>query len=154
VTLEFRDAQPADLDAILAIERASFPIPWSPETLIPELVQDGRRQPLIAQLDGEPVAFALVWVIADERHLVNFAVHPDRRREGIGREMLAAVLDRARVEGARIVTLEVRATNEAALELYRGFGFIEVALRPRYYPDTREDAVIMLLDLRAEGPGA
>ena len=122
--------------------------------LIPELVEDGRHQPVLALLDGEPVGFALVWVIADERHLVNFAVEPRHRRAGIGRQMLSGVVERAREEGARMITLEVRSTNEAALALYRDFGFIEVALRPRYYPDTREDAVIMLLELPQPGEGS
>lgn len=147
MNLEFRLAGPADLEAILSIEQSSFSIPWTRETLIPELADDGRHQPVLALLGGEPVGFALVWVIADERHLVNFAVEPGHRRAGIGRRMLSWVIDRARDEGARMVTLEVRSTNEAALALYRDFGFIEVALRPRYYPDTREDAVIMLLEI-------
>jgi ribosomal-protein-alanine N-acetyltransferase len=101
--------------------------------------------PLLASIDGDAVGFALAWVVADEMHLVNFAVEPARRREGIGRALLTEVLDRARQRAINMVTLEVRDTNEAARVLYREFGFIEVALRPGYYPDTREDAVIMLL---------
>jgi ribosomal-protein-alanine N-acetyltransferase len=151
VTLEIRLAGPADLDAILAIERSSFPVPWTREVLLPELQEDERHQPVLALLQGEPVGFALIWVIADERHLVNFAVDPDHRRKGIGRRMLAGIIDRAREEGANLVTLEVRSTNDAARELYLDFGFIDVALRPRYYPDTREDAVIMLLELSSPG---
>ena len=152
MTLEFRAAGPGDLEAILAIEQASFSIPWTRIALDPELEPDGRHQPVIALIDGKAVGFALVWVIADERHLVNFAVDPSFRRQGIGRQMLEGVIGRARDEGATMVTLEVRATNEAARGLYREAGFMEIALRPRYYPDTLEDAVIMLLPLDG-GPG-
>jgi len=143
----FRNAGPGDLDAILAIERACFSIPWTAEALAPELEVDGRHEPVLAMLGGEPVGFALVWVIADERHLVNLAVDPGHRRQGIGQQMLTEVIERARADGARLVTLEVRESNEAARKLYRDFGFIDVALRPHYYPDSREDAVIMLLEI-------
>jgi ribosomal-protein-alanine N-acetyltransferase len=139
---------------ILPIERACFDAPWSASTLAPELVNDGRHQPVLAFLDGVPVGFALVWVIDDERHLVNFAVDPACRLRGIGRQLLDGVVQRAREEGARLIPLEVRETNEAARRLYADFGFVDVALRPRYYPDTREDAVIMLLEIdRAEAGG-
>ena len=147
MNLEFRSALPGDLDAILTIEQACFPSPWTAGTLAPELVADGRHDPILVTLDGETVGFALVWVIADERHLVNFAVDPRLRRRGIGREMLTGIIERARRDGARLITLEVREGNEAARKLYRDFGFIDVALRPRYYPDTHEDAVIMLLEI-------
>jgi ribosomal-protein-alanine N-acetyltransferase len=154
VNLEFRRAGPADLDAILSLEQSSFSIPWTRAVLEPELAEDDRHQPVLALLDGEPIGFALVWVIADERHLVNFAVDPGHRRKGIGREMLSGIIGRARDDGARLVTLEVRSTNEPARELYRDFGFVDVALRPRYYPDTHEDAVIMLLEISTRGSEA
>ena len=152
MSVRFRRALPTDLESILAIEQASFSIPWTAEALIPELSDDGRHLPLLAVLDGATVGFALLWVVADEMHLVNFAVDPGLRRKGIGRAMMDEVLERARANETRLLTLEVRDTNAAARELYRGFGFVEVALRPRYYPDTDEDAVIMLLEL-GEPPG-
>ena len=143
----FRRAGPADLEVVAAIERECFRIPWSEDALRPELADDGRHLPLIAEVEGEAAGFALVWVVADELHLVNFAVRPALRRRGIGRALLAEVLDRARERDLRRVTLEVREGNEAARALYREFGFVEIALRPAYYPDTREDAVIMLREL-------
>lgn len=151
--LRIRSAGPADLPEILAIERASFTLPWSEAALLPELAEDGRHAPLLAFADDAAAGFALIWTIADELHLVNFAVHPSFRRRGVGRALLEEVFRGARERGLRRVTLEVRESNEAARELYRQFGFVEIALRPRYYPDTREDAVIMLCDLTAPGAG-
>jgi len=151
---EYRRATSDDLEAILEIERASFSIPWSPQAIGPELQDDTRHLPLVALLDDCIVAFALLWVIGDEVHLVNFAVRPEQRRAGVGRALLVEVLARARARSVRRVTLEVREGNEVARLLYREFGFAEVALRPRYYPDTREDAVIMLLELADDGGAA
>ncbi len=145
--LLFRRAGPEDFEGILEIERASFPVPWTAAELAPELEEDGRHLPLVAFINDELVAFALVRIVAGELHLVNFAVKPARRREGVGQALLDEVLARARDRGTKIVTLEVRDGNEAARELYRASGFVEVALRPDYYPDTSEDAVIMLKTL-------
>lgn len=147
MNLVFRQAGPGDLEAILEIEQASFSIPWTEAGVSPELEDDGQHLPLVAFRDGVLVAFALIWILADELHLVNFAVRPELRREGIGQALLDEVLARAVQQGSAIVTLEVRDGNEAARELYRASGFVEVALRSGYYPDTREDAVIMLKTL-------
>jgi [ribosomal protein S18]-alanine N-acetyltransferase len=150
--LRTRRAVPADLPRVMAIERASFSAPWSEDSIASELAAgDPRRLPWVAELDGVIVAFALVWVVADELHLVSFAVDPAMRRRGIGQLLLDAVLDTPEAKRASIMTLEVRATNRAALALYRRNGFLDIALRPRYYPDTDEDAVVMLKPL---GSGA
>lgn len=152
--LRTRRAVPADLPRVMAIERASFSAPWSEDSIAVELASgDPRRLPWVAELDGDIVAFALVWVVADELHLVSFAVDPAMRRRGIGQLLLDTVLDTPEAKRASIMTLEVRASNHAALALYRRNGFLDIALRPRYYPDTDEDAVVMLKPL-ASGPAA
>lgn len=147
MTVHLRRAGPEDLPAVRAIEERSFSVPWSDRSLLVELQDDGRHLPLLALVDGEPAGFALVWSVADEMHLVNFAVDPRFRRQGIGRALLEQVFAEARERDLRRITLEVREGNEAARALYRQFGFVEIALRPRYYPDTREDAVIMLCEI-------
>jgi ribosomal-protein-alanine N-acetyltransferase len=144
---DFRRAGPADLPAVLAIERASFGVPWSEAAVRPELVDDGRHLPVLAVVGDHVAGFALIWVIVDELHLVNFAIDPAFRRRGVGRALLEEIFRLARERGLLRVTLEVRESNEAARALYRGFGFVEVALRPDYYPDTRENALIMLCEL-------
>jgi ribosomal-protein-alanine N-acetyltransferase len=81
-------------------------------------------------------------VLADEMHLLNLAVHPAHRRRGIARFLLTTALVRARSQGAAVVWLEVRPSNRAALALYHSFGFEEVGIRPGYYTDNGEDALI------------
>ena len=149
-----RPATREDLDAIVAIERASFSDPWSPRLLGDELEADPRRRPFVALDDDRIVGFALFWVIVDEIHLVNVAVAPEARRRGVAQAMLDHVLTTEAGRRAAIMTLEVRVTNEAAIAFYRRNGFVDVALRPRYYPDTGEDALVMLKTLRGPSPGA
>ena len=139
-----RAAGPDDLDGILAVETACFREPWSAQNLAAELDGDPRRMPLVAVLGAEIVGFGLFWVIADEIHLVNLAVLPAWRRHGLAQAMLDHALASEAGRAASIVTLEVRVTNAAAIALYRRNGFIDLALRRGYYPDTGEDALVML----------
>jgi ribosomal-protein-alanine N-acetyltransferase len=90
----------------------------------------------------ETWGFVIFWVVADEMHLLNLAVHPAHRRRGISRALLTAAMEQARSRGAAVVWLEVRPSNQAALTLYRSFGFEEVGVRRNYYTDNGEDALI------------
>jgi ribosomal-protein-alanine N-acetyltransferase len=81
--------------------------------------------------------------MVDESHITTFGVHPDWRRQGIGRQLLLSLFDLSVRIGARRMTLEVRASNDVAQELYRSFGFSETGRRPRYYTDDGEDAIVM-----------
>lgn len=148
--LHIRLAEPDDLDAIVALEEEIFPTPWSRASLALELEPDRGRHPVLALKGGVPVGFALVWAVADELHMVTLGVVPAQRRQGIAAAILEWVLASPPAALSRIMTLEVREQNEAARGLYRRFGFREVAIRPRYYPDTHEDAIVMLREL----PGA
>ena len=84
-------------------------------------------------------------------HILNLAVHPERRRRGLARRLLAEGLAQARKLGAELAWLEVRPTNLPALALYASFGFKEVGRRPRYYDDTQEDALLLTLDWSEDG---
>jgi ribosomal-protein-alanine N-acetyltransferase len=146
--MKLRRATLADLDTLEQLERAVFRVPWSRQSLAAEL--DGRpgRIALIALDDfGVVSGFAFGWRVADELHVVSVAVADSRRRQGIGRALMVGLIESPEAAGAVIATLEVRAGNEAAQALYRSFGFRPIALRPRYYPDNQEDAVVMLCDL-------
>ncbi len=145
--LRIRRAGPEDLPRLLALERAIFPHPWSRAMIEAELRPEPERIPLLAFLGDEPVGYAFCWRVADELHLVNLGVLARCRRRGVGRALLGRVLADPAAAGAALMTLEVRRSNEAAIAFYRGQDFRAVAIRPRYYPDTDEDAVIMLREL-------
>jgi ribosomal-protein-alanine N-acetyltransferase len=135
---------------LLAVERiecASFDDPWTRSALLQELVPSSLRLPLVLELAGEVVGYLMAWRGADELHILNLAVAPERRRQGLAARLLDAALMLARRGGLSAVTLEVRPGNEAARQLYRSFGFTEAGRRPGYYADTGEDALILTLDL-------
>ena len=98
---------------------------------------------LVARVGGRIVAYGGMWLMVDEAHITTFAVHPAWRRQRIGERLLLAFLDLARDRHAREATLEVRLSNLAARRLYEKYGFRPVGLRPRYYSDNNEDALIM-----------
>lgn len=136
-----RAATAADVDAIDAISRHAFIQPWPRQTFVDELTRPHGR--LIVAVDRDVViGFANFWLVADEVHLLAIAVDPDRRRGGVGAALLAAVL--AAGADARVITLEVRASNVPAIALYRAHGFVAVATRRGYYGGDDEDAVVML----------
>ena len=138
-----------DLPAVMEIDRLSFPLPWPERSFRYEVLENPASNMLVAGLPGSedhrPIGFAGFWLIVDEAHISTIAVHPDWRRTGVGAELLVAVLDLADRLGAEMATLEVRVSNEAAVNLYRKFGFRIVGRRPRYYRDNDEDALLMTL---------
>lgn len=138
-----------DLPAVMEIDRLSFPLPWPERSFRYEVLENPASNMLVAgplgSEDHRPIGFAGFWLIVDEAHISTIAVHPDWRRTGVGAELLVAVLDLADRLGAEMATLEVRVSNEAAVNLYRKFGFRIVGRRPRYYRDNDEDALLMTL---------
>ena len=135
-----------DLPAVHAIERASFDSPWPPDAYRSELETNRLAQYLVVRAADSVVAYAGMWLMVDEAHIITFAVHPIWRRQRIGERLLLALLDLAEDAGANEATLEVRLSNLAARRLYEKFGFRPVGLRPRYYSDNGEDALIMTTD--------
>jgi len=133
----------ADIPEVQAIEHASFTTPWPPQAYRSELETNRLATYLVARIDGMVVGFAGVWMMVDEAHITTFAVHPAWRRRRIGERLLLAVMDLALDRQAREATLEVRLSNLAARRLYEKYGFRPVGLRPRYYSDDDEDALIM-----------
>ena len=140
----------ADLDAVLAIERLSFPTPWERQAFSEEVARPWARLEVLRQVEtGGVVAFCNYWLVADELHILNVAVHPDERRRGHAARLLEHILSEASRNKTRVVSLEVRLSNHAAQALYRKFGFREVGTRPRYYADNGEDALLMDRELSA-----
>ena len=139
-----------DLPEVHAIERASFDAPWPPEAYRNDLETNRLAQYLVARVGDEIAAYGGMWLMVDEGHIITFAVHPDWRRQHIGERLLLAFLDLAADRGAHEATLEVRLSNLPARRLYEKFGFRPVGLRPRYYSDNGEDALIMTTDPLAD----
>lgn len=137
----------ADVEAVAAIEADVFTTPWSAGTFASLL---GRPTLELLVLDDERVGvigYAVLWCILDQGELANVAVTPRLRGRGLGTYLLARVLDVGRERGIQTMFLEVRASNEQALDLYRRFGFSDVGRRKAYYDHPREDALIMAAKL-------
>ncbi len=135
-----------DLPAVHAIERASFAVPWPDDAYRNEIRTNRLASYVVARVGDDVVGFAGLWVMVDEAHITTFAVDPRWRRRGVGERMLLALLDLAVARRAREATLEVRLSNLPARKLYEKHGFRPVGIRPRYYSDNGEDALIMTTD--------
>jgi [ribosomal protein S18]-alanine N-acetyltransferase len=132
-----------DLDEVLEIERASFSMPWSRGAFMYEIERNRVARCWVVREEGGVVGYLCLWEVADELHITNVAVHPAHRRRGLGRMLLAHVLQDAGRRSLSLVGLEVRPTNTEARALYESFGFRVVGRRRGYYYDTGEDALIM-----------
>lgn len=163
----FDEMRLGDLDQVLEIERLSYPTPWSKRAFQSELTENAYAHYYVARLKpdssyakGAPdvysggqssavrsiVGYIGVWVILDEAHITNVAVHPNFRRMGLGERLMRFAFDKALEFGATRVTLEVRVSNIPAQNLYKKLGFQERGIRKGYYTDTNEDAIIMWKD--------
>ncbi len=147
--LAFGPLTEADLDEALVIENLLFTDPW-PRQFFLEEIRVPQSVACAARHRGKLAGYLLAWRLDAEMHLGNLAVAPEYQRRGAGQALLEWLLVRAQEAGAERITLEVRASNFAAQELYRRFGFDAVALRRGYYQDSGEDALVMLKDLRSE----
>jgi [ribosomal protein S18]-alanine N-acetyltransferase len=150
--MSLRDARSGDIDAILEIERASFPDPpWSRHSFV-ALLDNPRVSFTVASTENPQSAggaadivlgYVVTWIVADEAEIANLAVRPDRRRMGIGRMLLEASISAALSRGAESVYLDVRESNVAARALYEARGFAAVGRRVKYYRNPIEDALVL-----------
>ena len=149
MAIRIRDASHRDLARIVEIEQLAFPTPWSLSAFRRELTLPFSRLMVAVVGDDQaavPAGFLCRWLVADECHVLNIAVHPEHRRFGLGAELLSTTISEAREKSADLVTLEVRRSNLAARCLYRKFDFEERRLRRHYY-GPGEDAIVMELRL-------
>ncbi len=140
----------ADLDEVLDIERRSFPEPWSRGMFLHELKLPFSTTILGRAADPphELLGYVCWWLIGDEVQILNIAVHPQHRRQGIGSALVQLVMREVEARAIRTVTLEVRRGNEAAIALYRDLGFSETGARRNYYG--RGDDALLMTWSRAE----
>jgi ribosomal-protein-alanine N-acetyltransferase len=146
--LAFRRARPEDVGRVMEIEQEGFLHPWSRELIERELGH-AWSQVLVAEdgADGPVVGYIVFWLVHDEVHVLNVATALAARRRGVGRALMEAAEGEGRRRGARIATLEVRRSNVPALSLYRAMGYRQVGVRPNYYAEENEDAIVMVKNL-------
>ncbi len=146
MNLTIRKMTVDDVSAVVDLDKKSFSLPWPERSFRLELTDNPASRCWVAELDGKLVGMIVVWLIVDEAHVATIATHPDYRRQGIGKRLLAHALRHMIRDGARSSFLEVRESNFAAQEMYRKFGYEITGRRRRYYRDNDEDAVLMNLE--------
>jgi tRNA threonylcarbamoyl adenosine modification protein TsaD/ribosomal-protein-alanine acetyltransferase len=150
VSARIRVMRDEDIDGVVAIERASFPRPWTRGMFVDELLLGSARHWVVADSPWGLLGYAGLMEADGEGHVLNLAVRDDARDAGVGAALLADLMCDAGRRGLDRMTLEVRPSNEAALVVYRRAGFAEEGRRPGYYGETGEDALIMwTADLRS-----
>ena len=154
VGVKVRDATAGDLPRIIEIERLSFAQPWSLDSFKRELMLPFSRIAVAVEMHrartddrGPVMGFLCRWLVADECHILNVAVHPEARRSGVGLALMTEIISEAKSKKIRLMTLEVRRWNVPARSLYRKLRFVEQRLRTNYY-GPGEDAIVMELNLR------
>ena len=140
--LTFRQMTQDDADAIAAIEEKCFAMPWKRDDFWREAMNELASY-IVGELDGKIVAYAGAWVSFNQAEVMNVAVDPEMRGQGIGTLLFGELIKIVKSRGATAITLEVRPSNEAAIKLYKNFGLRSVGRRKGYYLDNGEDALIM-----------
>lgn len=139
-TVVLRAMQRDDIAAAHALEGRVYALAWSPQVFADELDQPSRRY-VVAEVGEAFAGYGGVMVVGDEAHITTVVVDPEHRQNRVGTRLMLVLIDHALASGAEALTLEVRASNEAAQALYRRFGMAPVGVRKQYYRD--EDALIM-----------
>ena len=136
-----------DVDEVYIVEEDCFVDPWSKDSIRKELKNNLARY-LVAQLDNKIVGYVGVWFVVDEGHITNVAVHSDYRGKKIGDRLVKEMVELCKENNLVAMTLEVRASNTVAQNLYRKYGFKMGGIRKEYYNDNKEDAIIMWNQLK------
>lgn len=144
ISVKFEYASGGHVTQMYEIEKQSFTTPWSPESLLKDVVDNRLATYIVAKAGGKVVAYAGFWLVLDEAHIMNIAVRKEYRGKGIGKAILDELLKKALSRGAASVGLEVREKNTTAIRMYENAGFIKNGIRKGYYTDTGENAVLMV----------
>ncbi|RKD32367.1 ribosomal protein S18-alanine N-acetyltransferase [Thermohalobacter berrensis] len=141
--LILREMETKDLEEVLYIENTCFTTPWSKNAFIKEITENKLAKYIVAQLEDKVVGYGGMWIILDEGHITNIAVAPNYRGLGIGSAIVKELINICKKLEINRMTLEVRKSNIVAQNLYEKYGFKACGVRPKYYSDTNEDAIIM-----------
>ena len=141
--IRVRIAKSSDLDDIYELDVQTFAMPWSKEALSYDILENDNAFVIVAEYEGEFAGYADIWTVLDEADLNSIAVIVDFRRKGIGDAIMLAMTEMLSANGVATINLEVRVSNMPAIKLYKKYGFNECGVRPGYYLDNGEDALIM-----------
>ncbi|WP_342526295.1 ribosomal protein S18-alanine N-acetyltransferase [Chryseomicrobium sp. FSL W7-1435] len=145
--ISFRRMTLDDVDAVWELEKESFPAPWSRDAFVNEMIANRFAYYVVGELEtGDLVAFCGMWLVTDECHITNVAVTSRCRGKGLGELLMKEAIRVTKEHGGRVMTLEVRVSNNVAQNLYRKLGFQEGGIRKNYYTDTHEDALVMWVE--------
>jgi ribosomal-protein-alanine N-acetyltransferase len=140
-----RSMNAADLQAVHEIERLVFINPWTYESFERELTENKNvARYLVIEIQGRVIGYGGMWLVMEEGHIPNIAIHPDYHGQGFGSALVDAMLITARDLGIMYITLECRKSNLSAMHVYERHGFTRVGLRKKYYEDNQEDAVLFV----------
>ena len=140
-----------DLSRVMEIERMVYSAPWARAVFQQDLMGNALSRYVVAELGTLMVGYAGIWIFEQVGHITTVAVNPTWQRRGFGGELLEAIMHRGRQEGVVRFTLEVRISNKIAQAMYHKHGYYGVGVRPKYYQDNKEDALIMWTDPEVEG---
>lgn len=145
--LEYRFMTMQDVGAVAELERMAFTTPWPHDAFVNELTNNPNARYVVVVHQNRIIAYCGMWIIIDEAHITNVAVHPLYRGKKIGLGLMIKMMNVARMFHAKSMTLEVRPSNTVARNMYTKLGFREHGVRKRYYSDNNEDAIIMWVTL-------
>lgn len=141
--INIRGMTEADIKAIVEIEEEVFTTPWSEGAFLTEIRENKLAQYFVVEINKKVVGYGGIWLIINEGHITNIAIKEEYRGRGFGSKILEALIYICQLKNISSMTLEVRRSNKIAQELYKKYGFVDCGIRPKYYADNKEDAIIM-----------
>ncbi|WP_429845017.1 ribosomal protein S18-alanine N-acetyltransferase [Brevibacillus sp. FIR094] len=147
IDLEYRYMMMQDVGAVAELERLAFTTPWPHDAFVNELTRNPNARYVVVAHQNRIIAYCGMWIVIDEAHITNIAVHPLYRGKKVGLALMIKMMGVAKMQGAHSMTLEVRPSNTVARNMYIKLGFKEHGRRKGYYSDNNEDAIIMWVTL-------
>lgn len=142
-SVKFRKMTIHDVNEVYEIEKQSFTLAWTKEAFEQEMLKNEFAYYVLAETQEGVVGYCGMWLVMDEAHITNIAISPKERGKKFGEALMKEAIETAKAQGAKLMTLEARVSNIAALNLYRKLGFQNGGIRKGYYTDNQEDAIVM-----------